>query len=242
MVKIQTCIFTIEDAVTAIDTIEFKVISKTIVGPYTLLSLKTQDEYQQNPGQYCIVHYKVGDHEFTRPYSISSEPRRDGVIELCVMHSGDEQTAQAIQAISEGSSLDISPAGGRFQIPPHDQAACFIAGGSGITPLRSMIRWRLNQSQQGTTLLYGCKKGDEIPYYEDFAKLCEEHKNFKVMFYSEENLSEAVLKGHPLTHFNDFADKDCQYFLCGPPPMVEAAKASFGNYNIPETQVHTDRY
>ena len=226
----------------SIDTLDFKLIAKDELGPYTLLTLEHEQEYAQNPGQYCIVHYNHNGQTFTRPYSIASEPRTDGHIELCVMHNGDEQTGQAIKALSIGSNLEISPAGGRFQIPEHNQDACFIAGGSGITPLRSMIRWRLQHSNKNTSLLFGCRSGKEIPYYEDLAKLCEKYPNFKVMFYAEEDLSPSVLEGNSLTHFSEFANSACQYFLCGPPPMIEAAKQKFEEHQIPVAQIHTDRY
>ena len=227
---------------TDIDTITFEVKSKAELGSYTLLTLKTEGTYPQNPGQYCIVHYSVDGQDFTRPYSIASEPREDGVIELCVLHSGDQQTATAIQTLKMGSKLEISPAGGRFQVPDHSTPAVFIAGGSGITPLRSMIKWRLAKSDQMTTLLYGCKTTDEIPYFEDFRALTESHDNFRVQFYADENQNDEIMKGHALAEISKFLDTESHYFLCGPPKMIEAAKTTFHGEGIQESQVHTDRY
>ncbi|SMF21818.1 ferredoxin--NADP reductase [Pseudobacteriovorax antillogorgiicola] len=222
-------------------TIIATISSKAELGPYTLLELKTPSSYLQNPGQYCMAHYKVGETVITRPYSIASEPRDDQTLELCVSHAGDPDTAQAIKNLKAGDTLDISPAAGRFAIPDHDVAAVFIAGGSGITPLRSMIRWRLPRTQQATTLLYGCQSPEEVPYLEDFLTLSSQHPHFTLKVYADQK-GPSVGQGHALSDLDQYVALDQHYFLCGPPDMVQAAKTSLSDSGINDRQIHTDRY
>ena len=109
----------------------------------------------------------------------------------------------------------------------------FIGGGAGMAPMRSHIfdqLLRLNSSRK-ISFWYGARSLKEMFYVDDFNKLQDKYENFSWHAalsdpLDEDNwdgktgfihqvLLENYLKDHP-------APEDCEYYLCGPPMMMEA--------------------
>ncbi len=225
------------------DTINFSLSKIESCGPYKLLTLKTTGPYAQKPGQHCFVHYNVFSKTVSRPYSIASAPRQDGVIELCITSSEDSEIDQALTALAPGDTLAISPAGGRFAIPHHENMAVFVAGGSGIAPLRSMILWRLHQSLARTILIYGCKNPEQFPYLKDFRDLAARFENFSYHCLVDENAdNKNYLRGPVTAILNQMIAQDAQYFLCGPPPMMATSKSILKAAGVDDAVIYTDKY
>ena len=124
----------------------------------------------------------------------------------------------------------------------------FIAGGVGITPLMSAIRYLTGQSWSGEIyLLYACALMEDIIFREELEFLRRRHPNLHLtIVLSRENSSAWTgARGHitkELLSKTVPALSSRRVHLCGPAPMMEAAEALLKELGVPAEQVHTELF
>ena len=110
-------------------------------------------------------------HEKRRPYSIAAAPedaRREGCLELLIGVDADG-TPGAHLTLDPGQLIDVEGPLGTFTFPaaPDERRFVFIAGGTGIAPLRSMLRHALTMPHRNIGLFYSARTPDEFAYEEE---------------------------------------------------------------------------
>jgi ferredoxin-NADP reductase len=153
------------------------------------LTLPVRDVLQATP-RARIVRLDLGGRRFTyepgqavtvglpgarrSPYSIAGAPDdvdHEGCLELLVGTDGNSPEFQ--EALRPGILLDVQGPLGQFTFGgrPGEQRFTFIAGGTGIAPLRSMLRHALRDPRHTVALLYSARTPEEFAYYDEFDEL-----------------------------------------------------------------------
>jgi len=177
------------------------------------------------PGQAVLV----GSHgyEKRKPYSIASAPEdveRDGYLELLI--GVDSQgAAGAHLALQPGEAVDIDGPMGRFTFPadPAERRFLFVAGGTGIAPLRAMLRHALRVPHDEVGLLYSARTPLEFAFEDEFRAMASAGRIHLRQTVTREaadgwhgtrgRIGQADLA--PLVH-----DTETLCFVCGPPALV----------------------
>ena len=212
---------------------------------YLLLTLLLKAPIHYKSGQYAYLHFEIEGTVIKRPYSIASAPRSDGIIEFCVIQASEQpELINAMRLLRVGSKLRMSLPQGKFPVPSFNTSAVFIAGGSGIAPLRSMILERLKQepSAARTILLYGCERAELIPYKNTFDQLSELHENFEAFYYAPNSKLPGVVDGLVTEGIPHIDDLQSNFILCGPPGMIEASRRLLLQKNIKADRIFVDIY
>ncbi|MCX6130580.1 MAG: FAD-dependent oxidoreductase, partial [Proteobacteria bacterium] len=134
---------------------------------YVIIRARADHQFSHAPGQFTKITFTDSAGSFSRFYSLASAPRGDASFELCLILD-DIRLRQIVETWDIGSEFSCSSPAGRFFVPATDVPVVAIAGGSGITPLKSIIESRVLGilPSAPSTLLYGCKRDDEIPFYD----------------------------------------------------------------------------
>lgn len=178
-------------------------------------------------GQAVLVGNPGSDSK--RPYSIASAPedaRRDGAIELLVGLQEKPGAADHL-TLQRGAEVDIDGPVGSFAYPERVSEArvVFIAGGTGIAPLRAMLRHALaTQPPPHVGLLYSARTPDDFAFADEFRALAEEGAiEFRQTVTRDTTMEWAGSRGRidrdalaPLVH-----DVDTLCFICGPRALVD---------------------
>jgi len=125
------------------------------------------------PGSFV----KIWDVEerINRPYSIASSPNPD-YLEFCIKIVG--QFTEYLDTLEKGDELLVEGPFGHFTYEEQENCV-FLAGGAGIAPIMSIVRYIENNDIKGNfVLIFSCKHEKNIYYYEELKKL----KNVKVIF------------------------------------------------------------
>lgn len=201
------------------------------------------------PGQFLTVGVPVGGKTVKRSYSIASSPCCHGWCDITVKNtSGGVVSSYLHTQIKEGDQLDVSGPWGRFTFRGQEAPnVVFIAGGVGITPLMSSIRYLTDQSWPGRIdLLYACSSMTNIIFKEELDYL-RRHPNLHVsIILSKEESSTWTGKRGYITRellmetVPDLPQR--RIHLCGPPPMMESVKADLDALGVPAAQVHTELF
>ena len=199
------------------------------------------------PGQYLSVKFEIAGKRVTRPYSISSAPSDlPGALELTVSRKeGGFVSGYIWEAWREGAAVEATGPHGDFTFEPLRDCprVVGIAGGSGVTPFRSMIREIIGGGLElELLLLYGSRREDEIIFAAELEALAAKapQKVRVVHVISEPGPGWQGPKGFiDASIIREYAGalQDTSFFVCGPPPMYRFARAQLDELGIERRQV-----
>lgn len=183
-----------------------------------------------------------------RTFTLSSAPHEDDLIITTRMTgSGFKKTLFEIEA---GQELEFIGPMGELVLKENVERAIFLAGGIGITPFRSMI---CDAEQKNLsiplTLLSANRNFQLIVYHDYFEKMADRYDFFQYIptltRLTEEEQSWKGERGYIDASFlkryiDDISSPD--YYLCGPPRMVNSVMQVLNNIEIPEERIHSESF
>ena len=211
--------------------------------------------YAYRPGQYLTLRTRIDGQEVRRSYSICSGPG-DGEIRIGVKRvEGGAFSSFANAALQAGQAIDVMTPTGRFGIeaaPDEARIHVGFAAGSGITPILSIARGILAREPQSRVFLfYGNRSMADMLFRDALEDLKDRHLQRLSVFHvlSQEEQDVPVLNGRLdgakarllLTYIVPAATVD-HVFVCGPQGMSEDVEAAARDLEIPEAQIHVERF
>ncbi|MCX6777577.1 MAG: FAD-binding oxidoreductase [Candidatus Micrarchaeota archaeon] len=200
------------------------------------------------PGQYCLVSFasKTDFGDETRPFTFSNSPT-DSHIELTVKRMGKFTTA--LYSLAPGDRLNIFGPDGEslnFDDSIHDDIV-LLAGGSGITPFMSILRYAVAKKLRNNfTLLFGSKSDSDIIYKKEFASMAKNNRNIEIIHVlpCPENKPSSdcgfIDKEKILRHVPK--PKEKLYYACGPPGMMSAMEPLLRSLGIPQERIRIEKW
>jgi Na+-transporting NADH:ubiquinone oxidoreductase subunit F len=142
---------------------------------------------------------------------------------------------------------------GDFMAKDTENEMCFIGGGAGMAPLRSHILNQLDgiNTHRKISFWYGARSKKEMFYDEDFKDLENRYQNFSyhvALSNPEEKDNWSGPTGFIHTYIYDSYLKDhedpteIEYYLCGPPPMIDAVIASLHDLGVEDDMIYYDKF
>jgi NAD(P)H-flavin reductase len=199
------------------------------------------------PGQ--AVSIATHGQEKRRPYSIAAAPedaRRDGWLELLIGVNA-EGTAGSHLTLEPGIQVDVEGPLGSFTFPPapDERRFIFIAGGTGIAPLRAMMQRALHLPHRNVGLFYSARTPDEFAYESELRKLAQA---------GEIELRQTVTRASdtewagPRGRLNRAALEELVHdpatlcFVCGPPALVDEIPRILTEMGIPRERIKMEEW
>jgi glycine betaine monooxygenase B len=198
-------------------------------------------------GQFLPVRLRVDGAEQVRCYSISSAPYVRGYLEISVRRQG--LVSNALHAtLSPGATLHVRAPSGAFVYPADDdRPLVLLAGGVGVTPLRSMALEALAVDPgRPVVLVQSARQAESLPFADEFRLLARRHRNFRWVTavtgpaagadHYPGRIDEALLRlAAP-------AIAGSVVCLCGPGGMIDALGATLERMGVPADQVRYERF
>ena len=173
-------------------------------------------------------------------YSIMGPPSDLPYFELAVRRPKNHLVTKWLyQEAKVGHSVDIKGGGGSCFYSPqdHDQTV-LIMGGIGLTPLMSMARTfneKSSLTQARMKIFYSVKNLQEWGFKDLFSKLNQDKRIQIETFFSQE-------KGRMDVEVLKETFERPQYFICGPPQMIEGLSKSLLKSGIPRKKIHFEKW
>ena len=193
------------------------------------LVIELDRETEFNAGQY--LKFQIPGTDTDRTYSIANPPTQTRLLEFHIRRTpgGVATDGWIFRSLAVGDPVAVSGPYGRFVLRVgDDRPAVLVAGGTGLAPIKSMIRHALeNDAYDGHLTLYQGARTQEWLYdVEEFQRLEKEHPG---RFSYRPCLSEETAEGFGnglVTQVIEAENESLRGYagyLCGPPPMVDAA-------------------
>jgi propane monooxygenase reductase subunit len=230
--------------------------SVTAVAPLThdirLLRLKVDDDepFSYRPGQY--VDIRIPDHEDEhRSFSMANTTSAPDELEFMIKLYPDGRFSGLLQEdrLKEGDALEVTGPYGVFTLRSSSpRRLLFIGGGAGMAPILCLLR---SMSEAGVerpaTFYYGARSATDLFHVEELEELGRELHDFSFVPALSEAAADDDWSGETglITEVverleDDLTDVDA--YLCGPPPMVDAAIALLESKGVPEAHIYFDKF
>ena len=216
-----------------------------------LMPKKNGQLFSYLPGQFLFLTLLRGRGlpNEEHPFTISSSPSEADHISVAVKESGDF-TQLIGQTISGDDAAVLAPYGRfSFMLHPERKRTVFIAGGIGITPLLSMLRYMTHcRMQRSAYLFYANRTEPDIAFRDELEAMTEDEstprlnlihvlsKPGEVWTGEKGRLNGEILSRH-LGGFGDTA-----FYICGPPPMMNSVATVLLLGGAVAGDVHMERF
>ena len=208
-----------------------------------------QSQYQYTPGQFVKLQVHTAGETLARSYSIASCPGWDTEFKVTVKKVFKGRVSSfLVDHLQQGDSILVRPPRGRFVLPtPVPPQIIFVAAGSGITPIMSMLKhaWLQNCN---ISLLYANRNESSVIYkneLEQMQKNLQSHNKPPKNFYLQYHFSsqQGRLSTPQLDSFFRQHDprNQAHYFFCGPVPLMKNAREIL-KARIPHSHLHHESF
>jgi ring-1,2-phenylacetyl-CoA epoxidase subunit PaaE len=196
-----------------------------------------KDFYNYKPGQYLTLRVKVNGQVHERCFSLSSSPKIDDFLRITVKLKGQVSHYFYNEAKAGDTIQSLLPVGD-FIVHTNekiDKHYVMIAGGSGITPLYSMIRQVLKfEPQSKVTLLYANSSEQSVTFKEELDQLVKQYPQFvyKNFISGKSRISKEDLTPH----------LNASFYICGPDKLKEGMIASLNELKISKSNINVEHF
>ena len=215
-----------------------------------------EDVFRFKAGQHLTLRTELAGEEIRRNYSLCVAPD-EGQIKVTVKRiAGGAFSNWVGDHLKPGDELDVMTPHGSFTTEFDPQAKrryVAFAGGSGITPVMSLIKAALKTEPQSRfALFYGNRDSNSVIFLEDLADLKDRYLGrFELYhFLSDEEGDVELFNGmldratcdEALDHLVDDVNAVDAWFICGPGPMMDAAEAALIDRGVAKDRIHIERF
>jgi ferredoxin-NADP reductase len=224
-------------------------------GQYLTFSLKVPGEVAGVAGE------AVGDRTITRCYSLSDRPDPTGyrvTIKRMPPPATQPELPPGVSSghfhdrVHEGDILQVKAPSGHFFIDPDASVpAVFIAGGIGITPMMSMLRWCVaEQPERRVHLYYGVRSSGDHAFKRVLEDLAAAHLAFKLnVVYGSPGPDDVQGRDYQHAGYVDLAllrrtlpHGRHQFYVCGPPPMMQSLVPALREWGVQADDIHFEAF
>ena len=202
------------------------------------------------PGQFVTTTVVPNGLPVKRSYTIASSPTKRDYCEITVKHEARGTVSHYLNTqVHEGELLQLTGPSGKFTFTGEEaDSIVLIAGGVGVTPLMSVIRFLTDRSWKGDIyFFFGCWSEENIIFREEIEYLEKRYPNLRVTILLEEPQDSASKKGYLTGRVTkEILDERVpeiasrRVHICGPPPMIDAVKQMLDELGVPKENVRTE--
>lgn len=240
--------------------------------PVTTVDFKTdidvEDKFREDWDNFNMWDLKmVNDEPIFRAYSMANHPAEGNIVKLNIriatppwdraknrfMDVNPGICSSYVFSRKPGDKVTVSGPYGEFFIKPTKKEMCYIGGGAGMAPLRSHIfhLFHTDKTDRKVTYWYGGRSLRELFYTDEFRDIEKDFPNFKYNIALSEPLPEDNWEGmtgfiHQAVYDNYLKNhpepEEIEYYLCGPPQMLDAVQNMLADLGVPEENIAFDDF
>jgi len=215
---------------------------------HLVLRLIEPEEIKFFPGQYMDI--KIPGTTVVRSFSMANTSSRDGgLLEFIIKVYPDGRFSRFLaDKLAEGDRLDLTGPFGVFTLREGDSDLVFVGGGAGLAPILALLR---SMAERGiarkATFFYGARTRADLCFEAELAELERRLPNFRYLpalseadgddgWAGETGLITDVVRRYASNLTGAHA------YVCGPPPMVEAALPLLASLGVQEKRIYYDKF
>jgi 3-ketosteroid 9alpha-monooxygenase subunit B len=195
-------------------------------------------------GQFLTLLVCVNGRQHRRCYSMSSSPSACEDLRITVKRDRDGVVSNWLNdTATPGTDIHVLPPEGRFILRDTDRDMVAFAGGSGITPVFSLLRSALISSPRNARLFYANRDRDSVIFDEALASLKNSYSGRVVLHHHLDAERGFVKPAHIDAFVAGAKDVDAaEYYICGPGPFMDIVQTALRAAGVPSDRVHLEHF
>jgi ferredoxin-NADP reductase len=199
------------------------------------------------PGQYfyfTVPSLKYPDPRgTTRHFTLSSSPTEGNTLMSTTRIRAESGYKRTLSELPEGTVIDGEGPNGVFVFDENEQiTSVFLAGGIGITPFRSMIKYVADKNLLTPIYLIYSNSDPDFVFKKELEKLAAAHPNIKIHYvvtsvegHLDQTKIEKILQEWQLENGK------LTWWVCGPPVMIDAMEQTLGELGVTTNHLRTEK-
>lgn len=220
-----------------------KVIQETPDARSFVLEIPAElaEKYRYKAGQFLTFRVPHADGAFNRCYSLSSAPETDGLPKVTVKRvDGGKGSNWFHDSLKEGGTIDVLPPAGRFVLGQGAVPLLLFGGGSGITPMMSLIKSALTSGNRRVRLFYANRDKPSIIFDAEFEALATAHPGRLEVIHHLDAVQGLTRPEEVAAALKGF--ETAKAYLCGPGPFMNLVEAALLAAGMPRERVLIERF
>jgi propane monooxygenase reductase component len=214
------------------------------------LRIEGDEPLSYRPGQYVDIGIP-GHEEEHRSFSMANLPSESGELEFMIKLYPGGRFSGLLEddTIKPGDEISVTGPYGVFTLRASSpRRLLFIGGGAGMAPILALLRsMRESGTERPATYYYGARRPVDLFHLEQLEELVRELPDFSFVPALSESLEDDGWTGETglITDVVERLEDDVSEvdaYLCGPPPMVDAAIALLEAKGVPEAHIYYDKF
>jgi 3-ketosteroid 9alpha-monooxygenase subunit B len=198
-------------------------------------------DFSYRPGQFLTLRIPTPSGAVGRCYSLCSSPHVDEALRIAVKRVREGIGSNWInESVSVGDEIECLAPGGVFTPKTFDDDLLLFAGGSGITPVLSILKSALAVGSGRIVLVYANQHEKSVIFADQLRELADQHPDRLHVLHWLESVqglpSRALLKAFIAPYSSYTA------FLCGPSPFMETVTHALRDCGVPPARIHIERF
>lgn len=198
------------------------------------------------PGQFININIPSSEKRIVRSYSISSNPMIKDKIEFCIKLV-DGPGSRYFAELSPGDFVAGSGPFGIFTVKDaYTEDMLFVATGTGVAPIKSMVGYQLERNfQSKMTIFFGLRREEDVFYDEFFNGISAAHPSVDyALTLSRPEGAWHGKKGRVtnLLRESKFDLSNLRVFICGNGDMINEVSDIFKEMGLPEDKIHHEKF
>lgn len=214
-----------------------------------------KNSWEYKSGQYITLRFNINGEDLRRAYSLSTSPLTDSEFGVTVKEvDGGKVSSYINQSLKKGDLVDVMPPLGNFVLDPNPTTSTnyiLWAGGSGITPIISIIKSVLkSEIKSKITLLYANKDEDSVIFLNELSELENQNSDrLKIIHILDSGEGIANEKGvldsgrcSDLYSKYNLEPTTSQIYMCGPSGLMDQIESSLSSLNVEKSRIHKELF
>lgn len=198
-------------------------------------------QFGYQAGQFLTLLVSIDGSEHRRCYSMSSAPALSEDLQITVKRDRDGLVSNWLNdRAAPGDQVPALPPQGRFVLHDTDRELIAFAGGSGITPVFSLLRTALASGNRKARLFYANRSRDAVIFDEALASLNARYADRFVLYHHLDDHSGFVAPADVEAFVREAGDADV--YLCGPNEFMETVRTALSASGVPADRMHVEHF
>jgi 3-ketosteroid 9alpha-monooxygenase subunit B len=200
-----------------------------------------RESFRYRPGQFCTFRVQIGDDVHLRSYSMSSAPETDAGLTVTVKRvAGGLVSNWFHDHLAEGDVVELTKPAGVFCPQGTDRPLAALCGGSGVTPVMSILRSVLATTPRSVALFYANRERRSVIFDVALRELSDRHPDRLVVCHHIDAVNGLVDAPAIETFAGGLADAD--FYICGPTPFMDLVEDTLARLGVDPGRSFVERF
>ena len=192
-------------------------------------------------GQFCTFRATIDGSEVVRCYSMSSSPDvGDPFVTTVKRVPGGAMSNWMIDSLGVGDRIDVMRPAGLFVLHDADVPIVAFAGGSGITPVISIVKTALATTAREIVLVYANRDADSVIFGAELDRL-EVESGGRLTVHRHLDAEAGFLDADACVALVG-ERRDAHFYVCGPGPYMDVVEAALERIGVRPSQLFIERF